>query len=124
MAVTPLDGKIRRDERDWQDSAGWSYQENAHSRAGTRFVLERQFERLAELLDLSPGSTVLDLGCGTGQLLDWFAHRVSGNWLGVDLSRAALKRAAERNPDVGLCNADAEQLPLRNRCVDAIVCNG
>ena len=124
MAVPPLGSEVRRHERDWQDSTGWSYQERAHSRAGTRFVLERQFERLAELLDLSPGSTVLDLGCGTGCLLDWLAHRAPGRWIGIDLSGSALRRASERNHDLVLCAGDADPLPLSDGCVDAVICNG
>ncbi|HTO90022.1 MAG TPA: class I SAM-dependent methyltransferase [Candidatus Sulfotelmatobacter sp.] len=124
MAATPFDHDIRRDERAWQDETGWSFQERAHSRAGTRYVLERQFERLARFLDLADGSAVLDLGCGTGCLLDWLARRLPGRWTGVDLSRSALRRAGERNPALLLCSGDAERLPLRGSSFDAVVCNG
>lgn len=61
--------------------------------------------RLAEqgmrLLGLSPGDTVVDLGCGTGVNLPWLAQAVgpAGRVVGVDLSREMLDQARRRTAD-------------------------
>lgn len=115
---------VRRDERDWQNETGWTYQEGAHSRAGTRFVLERQFARVAAALDARPGQSGLDLGCGTGFLADWLARNTAARWWGADLSLAAVRQAHRRNSSLALSSGDAEHLPFRNDAFDRIVCNG
>lgn len=79
-------------------------------------------------LDGSDPSTVLDLGCGTGQLtrrlIDRFPNALV---LGADLSAGMLAEAASRVGDdprqsIGLIRADAQRLPIRGDSVDVIVC--
>ncbi len=64
-------------------------------------------QRLAELIE--PGSSVLDLGCGSGQLLSLLRRRGSGNLLGLELSAKAIVdcvgqglRVVQRDLDRGL----------------------
>ncbi len=70
--------------------------------------LERQYaeQRVAatEALRLSPGMTVLDVPCGTGQSFDGLAAAIgdSGMVLGVDASSGMLARAQRRADDRGL----------------------
>lgn len=54
--------------------------------------------RAIELLDLQPGDTVVDLGCGTGANLDGLARAVgsTGRVVGVDLSPGMLDQARTR----------------------------
>jgi demethylmenaquinone methyltransferase/2-methoxy-6-polyprenyl-1,4-benzoquinol methylase len=69
-------------------------------------------------LALRPGSTVLDLACGTGDLCRELAS--SGlRPLGVDLSYGML--AAARTP-APLAQGDALRLPLRAAAVDGVTC--
>jgi ubiquinone/menaquinone biosynthesis C-methylase UbiE len=71
--------------------------------------------------------TVVDLGCGTANLLaalgDWGAR--FGRYVGMDLSPEMLARAAKkvaRSPSpAALLAADAASLPLRDACADAAV---
>ena len=82
-------------------------------------------ERLGNLAS----STVVDLGCGTGQ----FTRRISSRFpdaavIGVDFSEGMLLEAAERlgRQTTGrhaLIQADAEQLPFRRSSVDVVVCS-
>lgn len=82
---------------------------------------------LSRLAGTSPTS-IVDLGCGTGQL----AHRLAGRFpearlVGVDLSAGMLAEATARLGSVpsgrwGLLRADAERLPLRSSSVDVVVC--
>lgn len=116
--------EVRRNERAWQDETGWTYQERAHAQPGTRYVLERQFERIREALACEPGHVVVDLGCGTGFFVDWLARNSPGTWWGVDLSRSAVRRARERNAGIALAAGDAEHLPFRSGMFDRVVCNG
>lgn len=54
--------------------------------------------RAIDLLDLQPGDTVVDLGCGTGANLDGLAGAVgrTGRVVGVDLSPGMLDQARTR----------------------------
>ena len=82
---------------------------------------------LARLRETEP-STVVDLGCGTGQL----TKRLIGRFpdaavVGVDLSDGMLSEAADRLEDVGrdacaLVQADAQHLPFAASSVDVVVC--
>ena len=57
MSVDAL--SIKRDERQWQDSQGGSLQQRAYERPGTQIVMQKQFMRVAEALDLKPGVRLL-----------------------------------------------------------------
>lgn len=77
--------------------------------------------------DQNPGPmTVLDLGCGTGQLTNRLADRFPrAHIIGVDYSAGMLGEARVRVPDganVSLIQADAQCLPLEPVSVDVVVC--
>ena len=82
--------------------------------------IQRHFER-ADL----PGSTVLDLACGTGSLTRELSLR-GYEMIGVDLSPDMLAQAAEKNRDaegiapIFLCQS-MDQLDLYGT-IDACVC--
>jgi demethylmenaquinone methyltransferase/2-methoxy-6-polyprenyl-1,4-benzoquinol methylase len=82
------------------------------------FGLDRHWRRTTVAdLDLAPGSAVLDLACGTGDLcLDLLAtgHRP----VGADLSLGMLHHARTRAP---LLQADAVNLPFRDGALDGAV---
>src|SRR5581483_2138214 len=78
-----------------------------------------------EWLNISAGSTVLDVGCGPASITASLARAAGpeGLVLGVVLSEAMLTRAVRTQwgPQVGFLRADAQQLPLRDQTVDAVV---
>jgi ubiquinone/menaquinone biosynthesis C-methylase UbiE len=81
----------------------------------------------ADLLRLSPGDVVLDVGCGTGAFTRSFAGAVGpqGLSIGLDGSRTMLARAVdETGPDeaVAYLRADAVRPPLRAGSFDAVCC--
>lgn len=80
-----------------------------------------------EELRLRPGSTVLDLACGTGLNFPLLATRLGpgGRLLGLDLTRAMLRRAGRRarRRNVSLIEADAAAIPLADDSVDAVLCS-
>jgi demethylmenaquinone methyltransferase / 2-methoxy-6-polyprenyl-1,4-benzoquinol methylase len=81
--------------------------------------------RAADLAQVGPGSRVLDVACGTGDLALELATRVvpGGQVLGCDFSEAMLARArakaARRSLDVRFEWADALKLPYAEDSFDA-----
>lgn len=80
-------------------------------------VQQRVLQRLLEQLELPASGTsakILDIGCGTGRLLELLGQRYPDAVLtGLDLAPNMLKQAAERLPaTVRLLQGDAEQLPF------------
>jgi len=65
-------------------------------------------------------SKVLDLGCGTGMLLDELARR-SAFVVGIDSSPEMLELARKRRGSAALVLADADHLPFTDRSFDAVV---
>ncbi len=74
--------------------------------------------RTIALLHLRPGSVVLDVGCGTGDLARSL-RRSGQRAVGIDLSLGML--AAARTGGAPLAQADAVALPFRSASVDAVV---
>ena len=78
-----------------------------------------------EWLNIPPGGIALDVGCGPGTVTASLARAAGpdGLALGLDLSQAMLARAvrAEAGPQIAFLRADAQQLPLRDQTVDAVV---
>jgi len=84
--------------------------------------------RLPELIRafaLQPGARVLDVGCGTGVLIPYLREAVGadGQIVALDLSAEMLKEAARKDDGRALIvKAPAEELPLIDEYLDAIVC--
>lgn len=79
-----------------------------------------------EMLDVEPGETVLDIGCGTGEAMIEFSHRVEpeGRVIGVDLSREMCHRTRKKldRDDItnaGVVEGDATTLPFPTGEIDA-----
>jgi len=79
-------------------------------------VLCRQFL----LTDLSAGQVVLDVGCGTGELMKELAGR-GCSVSGVEVDRSLV--AACRSEGLQVKEGCAERLPISDESVDAIVCS-
>ena len=81
--------------------------------------------------DISPGETVLDVGCGAGMDLLLAARKVgpTGLAIGIDMTPAMLERASTSAKQMGLSNVncregDAEALPVDSETVDTVISNG
>src|SRR5947207_459256 len=73
--------------------------------------------RLVDLLDLHPGHTVLDIGCGPGTDLGRLSGAVTdtGSVVGIDQDPAMVAEARRRladRPNVSVRSGDAYELPL------------
>jgi len=74
-------------------------------------------------LEIAAGHHVLDVGCGTGVLLELLARQQPrGTYIGTDLSGEMLAVARRRVPGaVALYRAAAESLPVAGATVDLLV---
>ncbi len=80
--------------------------------------------------EIAPGSTVLDIGCGSGldSLIAAGRAGSAGRVIGVDFSESMLKKAREAAAEAGLeiefqC-CDASRIPLEDGSIDVILVNG
>ncbi len=87
------------------------------------FYVRSSVENTLARLPLREGERVLDVGCGTGQLLAALHNRPSSmELLGIDPSRAMLRVARSRLGDaLPLVGARAENLPFRDATFDWVV---
>jgi SAM-dependent methyltransferase len=106
----------------WASPAGASFFDNAQ-------VLGRKllaaWQEPTEWLNIPPGGTTLDVGSGPGNITAALARAagLDGLAVGVDISEAMLARAvkAEAGRQVGFVRADAQRLPFRDECFDAVI---
>ncbi len=81
--------------------------------------------------DPRPGETVLDLGCGAGLDLYFYAKAVggAGKVYGLDISEAMIEKASANLvsagiPNVEFLNVPADPIPLPDQAVDLVTANG
>ena len=68
------------------------------------FVSVGLLRQVAHALDLSPGQTLVDLGCGRGGPGLWLAREVDVSLVGVDFSAVGVDQAAHRAALFGLAD--------------------
>jgi len=83
-----------------------------------------QADRIAQLLLLAPGDSLLDLGSGRGWPGARVAEKTGCRLVVTDLPLTALRKAAARlsalgSPGYGVVCADGLHLPFRDSCFDA-----
>src|SRR6185437_9904350 len=84
-----------------------------------------EIRRAIASLDLKPGMSVLDVGCGTGETLQYFSQEVGprGKAVGVDLATAHVAAArALVSSEVLVLEGDVLEAPLQPESFDVVWC--
>ncbi|MFO5494278.1 MAG: class I SAM-dependent methyltransferase [Cuspidothrix sp.] len=99
----------------WANSYDWTF---------PSFIYQAIHKRLLSQVELSPNANVLDLGCGTGRLLDRLATQFPEiRATGLDLSSQMLRVARQNNhhrPRLIYIEGNAENLPFAEGQFDAV----
>ncbi|MDD2696376.1 MAG: methyltransferase domain-containing protein [Anaerolineales bacterium] len=92
----------------YAQQAGWTRQLRRHAYQATR---------------LASAQCLLEVGCGTGVLLNELSEIAPGGVYAMDIDIHALRSAAGRAPQSRLACADALRLPFPQGCFDASLCH-
>ena len=95
------------------------------------FFDETVADSVLKAIDVRPGNTVVDVGCGTGFLTRQAAlqMRGKGKLVGVDLSPSMLEKVKDNLSKLALLRSvefrvgDAENIPVQDDFADAVVGN-
>lgn len=77
-------------------------------------------ERLLAGVTLDASSTVLDIGCGTGNYGDVLQRITQAHVYGLDQSQGMLAQARLKNAQVEFCHGDAQRLPFTDAFFDFV----
>jgi len=98
--------------------------DETYRREGQRYLRPvKAYYVYLELLDIKPGSQLLDVACGLGQLL-MAAQEYKCQAFGTDISGTAIAKAREHVPQAALVRANVESLPYADSVFDRITCIG
>lgn len=92
-----------------------------HSNSLVRFVELGRFKKIKDILQLTDSDYFLDIGCGSGYLLNQAACK---RGVGVDISDLMVRTAWENcknNGEKFIVQSDAENLPFKNGSFNKIV---
>src|SRR5438445_2055432 len=105
---------LRADETDLRATSAYydAFAETAEQRYSSNHVLVRVREAFRRAVEAHPASSMLDLGCGPGTDLAWFAERYpERRYAGIDVSPRMVELARAKLADRGVrvergCAAD------------------
>jgi ubiquinone/menaquinone biosynthesis C-methylase UbiE len=115
---------VKQSFREWNEVMVKKYNPEDyifHSNFLVRVFELKRFKKIKDLLQLDNNDDLLDIGCGSGYLLNQAACK---RGVGVDISDLMVKTARENCKNNGkkfIVQSDAENLPFKNRSFDKIV---
>ena len=81
---------------------------------------QRFYKMLLGQIETKPGDTVLDAGCGTGEVLKRLAESREIDGYGVDISESMVTRAKRKNPGMKIQVARSEDTPFEDDFFDVV----
>lgn len=78
----------------------------------------KSFKPFLDLLGVNSQSNLLDVGCGSGALLEYMGKADSIS--GIDLSENAIRIARLNQPEANYCVGDMQNLPYRSSSFDKV----
>ena len=105
-------------EKDFKfDKMASRYDEGFVGKASQRF-----YNLLVDEADFQPGAAVLDVGCGTGELLRRLSSRYGICGSGIDMEPNMVAVAAAKSPDMHFWVGSCDSIQAEDSSFDAIVC--
>ena len=69
---------------------------------GENFISMTDLQKIAKSLNINPGETFIDVGCGKGGPGMWIAREIGANYFGIDISEIGIEIATSRAKDFSL----------------------
>ncbi len=85
-----------------------------------------KLKRIARRLNIKPGSTILDVGTGTGVFIPFLLDEIgrNGQIVALDVAEEMLKKARAKgfNSNIDYLQANVTNIPLCDQIFDTVVC--
>ena len=85
-----------------------------------------KLKRMARRLNIKPGSTVLDVGTGTGVFIPFLLSKIgkNGQIVALDFAEEMLRQAQAKgcNRNIDYLHADVTNIPLGEEIFDIVIC--
>lgn len=75
---------------------------------------------LVEHVEIADGSSVLDVACGNGRLLNMFSRKYRFFGYGADISPEMVRNASQMNPGMTFAAAPCDKLPFQDDTFDRV----
>jgi ubiquinone/menaquinone biosynthesis C-methylase UbiE len=127
-----LEGKMHRSSerikpeefREWNERMLEKYDPDAfhhHSNCVVRFIERMRVKAIFKIIDIEEADRIIEIGCGAGNVIEKSA---GCKLFGADISSSVLRKARKRlNARVLLFQADAQNLPCKDRAFARIICS-
>jgi ubiquinone/menaquinone biosynthesis C-methylase UbiE len=111
--------------KEWNEEMVKKYDPDAfhhHPNPAVRFIERKRVKAILKLIDIRyKGGRLLEVGCGAGNILE---KAPPGNLFGVDISAFILAKARQKlSEKADLFQADAQNLPLKDRVFKQVICS-
>jgi ubiquinone/menaquinone biosynthesis C-methylase UbiE len=123
------DNKFRIANRYWHEEPQHffnAYRLSANPvRLAAKLFLDQRTAQVKQALALDPSLVVADIGCGSGETIDWVAERAKFVH-GIDVSQAMIEEARSRvkAKNVKFQVSDCAPIPLPDTSADRVMCLG
>lgn len=105
----------------YEDKELFRARRNIYEAGFFRGVEDAVRESLKALFPQEDG-VIVEAGCGEGSLLSFLQRENPGNkYIGLDISKSAVKMAAQLNGQISWLVADVCKMPIKNGSVDCII---
>lgn len=98
------------------DKYAESYDSSFMGKGSGRFYAD-----LIKELDIKDGDCILDVGCGTGNVLAFVSKQKKINGFGIDVSPKMITIAQDKNPDFEFVTGDSGNLPYTDESMDVVM---
>ena len=98
------------------DQYAEQYDAGFMGKGSTRF-----YRDLIRELEIRDGNAMLDVGCGTGTILEWIGKSKMIHGYGLDVSESMITVAREKHPDYSFVTGDSALLPYADESMDVMM---